>query len=130
MKKILVADVPQMDGRYSAALAGWEIAFVRTMAEARGALAASRYDLVAIGVYFDDSQMFDLVRAIRASRNHGEVPIICVRARTGFTAITTRTLEVALTTLGADQFIDLLHFGDDDGGNSALRSAAEGLVRD
>jgi DNA-binding response OmpR family regulator len=128
MKKILIADVPQMDGRYSAALAGWEIAFVRTLSEARGTLAASRYDLVAIGVYFDDSQMFELVRAIRASRRHGEVPIICVRAR--FTAITTRTLEVSLTALGADQFIDLLHFGDDDGGNAALRSAAEHFLKE
>jgi DNA-binding response OmpR family regulator len=130
MKKILVADVPQMDGRYSAALAGWEIAFVRTMSQARQALAASRPDLVAIGVYFDDSQMFDLVRAIRSSRTHGELPIVCVRARPGFTAVTTRTLEVTLTALGADQFIDLLHFGDDDAGNSALRAAAEGLVKD
>jgi DNA-binding response OmpR family regulator len=130
MKKILVADVPQMDGRYSAALAGWEIAFVRTMSEARHALAASRYDLVAIGVYFDDSQMFDLVRAIRSTDPHAEVPIICVRARPGFTVITTRTLEVTLTALGADQFIDLLHFGDDAAGNLALRAAAERLVKD
>jgi DNA-binding response OmpR family regulator len=130
MRKILVADVPPMDERYSAALAGWEVAFVRTMSQARAALAASRYDLVAIGVYFDDSQMFDLVRAIRASRRHGEVPIICVRARTGFTAITTRTLEMTLTALGADEFIDLLPFGDDEGGNAALRSAAERLLKD
>ena len=129
MKKILVADVPPMDARYSAALAGWEVAFVRTMTEARGALAASRYDLVAIGVYFDDSQMFDLVRAIRSGRTHDEVPIICVRARTGFTAITTRTLEMTLTALGADEFIDVLPFGDD-AGNAALRSAAERLLKD
>jgi DNA-binding response OmpR family regulator len=128
MKKILVADVPQMDGRYSAALAGWEVAFVRTMSQARQALAASRHDLVAIGVYFDDSQMFDLVRAIRSSRAHGEVPIVCVRARPGFTAVTTRTLEVTLTALGADQFIDLLHFGDEAAGNSALRTAVERLI--
>jgi DNA-binding response OmpR family regulator len=130
MKKILVADVPQMDGRYSAALAGWEVDFVRTMSEARHALAASRYDLVVIGVYFDDSQMFDLVRAIRSGRTHDEVPIICVRARPGFTAITTRTLDVTLKALGVDQFIDLLHFGDDAAGNSALRAAAQALVKD
>jgi hypothetical protein len=60
MKKILVADVPQMDSRYSAALTGWDIEFARTMGQARRALAGARYDLVAIGVHFDDSQMFDL----------------------------------------------------------------------
>ncbi|HEV3010018.1 MAG TPA: hypothetical protein VGX52_13370, partial [Burkholderiales bacterium] len=64
MKKILVADVPQMDARYSAALAAWEIAF-------------------AIGVCFDDSRMFDLVRALRVDAVHREVPIVCVRGRSG-----------------------------------------------
>ena len=129
MKKILVADVPQMDGRYSAALAGWEVAFVRTLSEARQALAAERYDLVAIGVYFDDSQMFDLVRAIRSDATQGKVPIVCVRGRPGFTAITSRTLEVTVKALAADEFIDLLHFGDDDAGNAALRATVERLIK-
>jgi DNA-binding response OmpR family regulator len=129
MKKILVADVPQMDGRYAAALAGWEIAFVRTLSEARQALAAKRYDLVVTGVYFDDSQMFDLVRAIRSDDAHGELPIICVRGRPGFTAITSRTLEVTVKALAADEFIDLLHFGDDAAGNAALRAAVERLIK-
>jgi DNA-binding response OmpR family regulator len=129
MKKILVADVPQMDGRYSAAAAGWEIAFVRTLSEARQALAAKRYDLVAIGVYFDDSQMFDLVRAMRSDDAQAEVPILCVRGRPGFTAITSRTLEVTVKALGADEFIDLLHFGDDAAGEAALRAAVERLIK-
>jgi DNA-binding response OmpR family regulator len=130
MKKILVADVPQMDGRYTAALAGWEVAFVRTMSEARQALAAQRYDLVAIGVYFDDSQMFDLVRGIRnGSVTHRQVPIVCVRGRPGFTAVTSRTLEVTVKALAADEFIDLLHFGDDPAGNAALRATVESYLK-
>jgi DNA-binding response OmpR family regulator len=128
MKKILVADVPQMDVRYAAALAGWEIAFVRTMSEARHALAAERYDLVAIGVYFDDSQMFDLLRAIRSDNNHGKVPVVCVRGRPGFTAITSRTLEMTVKALAADDFIDLLHFGDDEAANAELRASVERLL--
>ena len=39
MKKILVADVPHMDGRYGGAFGDWDVHFVRTMAEARQALA-------------------------------------------------------------------------------------------
>lgn len=128
MKKILVADVPQMDVRYAAALAGWEIAFVRTMSEARHALAAERYDLVAMGVYFDDSQMFDLLRAIRSDDTRGKVPIVCVRGRPGFTAITSRTLEMTVKALAADEFIDLLHFGDDEAGNAALRASVQRLL--
>ncbi len=128
MKKVLVADVPQMDARYSAALAGWDIAFARTMGQARQALAGERYDLVAIGVYFDDSQLFDLVRVVRGDARHGGVPIVCVRSRPGFTAVTSRTLETTVKELGAERLVDLAALGDDAAGEGALRAAAEGLV--
>lgn len=127
--KILVADVPQMDARYTAALEGWEIAFVRTMSEAREALAAACHELVAIGVYFDDSQMFDLVRALRAQRAHREVPIICVRGRPGFTTVSGRTLALSVEALGADEFLDLLD-AEDGAANAALRAAVERLLKD
>jgi len=129
MMTILVADVPQMDGRYSAALAGWDLAFVRTIGEARQALGGARPDLVVIGVYFDDSRMFDLVRALRSEDANGGMPIVCVRGRPGFTALTTRTLALTLKALTVDEFIDLVHFGEDDSGNAALRTAVERLVR-
>ena len=128
MKKILVADVPHMDGRYGAAFGGCEVQFVRTMAQARQALAQSTYSLVAVGVYFDDSQMFDLVRAIRHDERHAAVPVICVRGHPGFTAVTSRTLEAAVTTLGANGFTDLVEFADEEAGNRALRAAAERLM--
>ena len=129
MRKILVADVPQMDARYSASLAGLELAFVRTLAEASQALADQRYDLVAIGVYFDDSQMFELVRAVRNDETQNEVPIVCVRGGPGFTAVTARTLEATLKALAADEFVDLVHFGDEESGNAALRASVERLLR-
>jgi PleD family two-component response regulator len=129
MKRILVADLPQMDARYTAALAGWDIEFARTMAQARQALAGERYDLVAIGVYFDDAQIFDLLQAVRGDARHGEVPIVCVRTRSAFTAVTSRTLESTVKNLGAERLIDLAAIGDDAAGEGALRAAAEGLVR-
>lgn len=129
MKKILVADVPQMDARYTAALPGWEIEFARTLGAARQALGGARYDLIAIGVYFDDSQMFDLVRALRAGERTAALPILCVRGRPGFTAVSTGTLETALRALGADRFIDLLESAGSEA-DAALREAAERLVRD
>ena len=124
MKKILVADVPQMDRRYSKAFTGWDLAWVRTLAEAHQSLDAGRCDLVVIGVYFDDSQMFDLLRYIRADEEHSEVPVVCVRGQPGFTAVSGRTLEMTCKALAADAFIDLLHYADEPGGNAALRAAA------
>ena len=128
MKKILVADVPQMDARYTAALRGWEIEFARTLGAARQALGDERYDLIAIGVYFDDSQMFDLVRSLRATPRTAELPILCVRGRPGFAAVSTSALETAVRALGADRFIDLLESAGAEA-DAALREAAERLVR-
>lgn len=129
MKKILVADVPHMDARYSAAFAGWELARVRSLAQAHQALEAGRCDLVAIGVYFDDSQMFDLLRYIRADEEHSEVPVVCVRGQPGFTAVSGRTLEMTCKALAADAFIDLLHFADEAAGNAALRAAVSQFLK-
>ena len=127
--RILVADVEEMDDRYAAALAGLPLDFARTMDEAREALATHRYDLVVVGVYFDDSQVFGLVRTIRADEFNNEAPIICVRGRPGFTAVPTRTLESAVKALTADDFVDFLHFVDDRSGDSALRAPAGRFVK-
>jgi len=129
MDKILVADLPSMDARYSAAFTGWPLVFVRSMEEASAALEAPHYDAIAIGVYFDDSQMFDLVRAIRGHELHNEVPILCVRGGPGFAAVTTRTLEIAVQALSADCFVDLLQFQDEKGGDAALRAALQRYVK-
>ena len=99
------------------------------MEDARAALEAPRYDAIAVGVYFDDSQMFDLVRAIRSHELHNEVPILCVRGGPGFAAVTTRTLEMAVQALSADCFVDLLQFQDEPSGDAALRAALQRYVR-
>jgi len=129
MDRILVADLPSMDARYAAAFTGWPLVFVRSMEEASAALEAPHYDAIAIGVYFDDSQMFDLVRAIRGHELHNEVPILCVRGGPGFAAVTTRTLEIAVQALSADCFIDLLQFQDEKSGEAALRAALQRYVK-
>jgi response regulator of citrate/malate metabolism len=123
VRTILIADVPSMDARYAAVFAGSRVLHVRTMSEAHTVLETQRCDLVVVGVYFDDSRMFDLVRVIRNDEIHNEVPIVCVRGSPGFTAVTTRTLEMAVKALSADAFVDLLHFDDEPAGDAALREA-------
>jgi DNA-binding response OmpR family regulator len=127
---ILVADVPSMDTRYAAAFTGSHVLHVRTMRDAHAALEGGRFSMVVVGVYFDDSRMFDLVRAVRNDEIHNEVPIICVRGSPGFTAVTTRTLEMAVTALSADAFVDLLHFDDEQAGDAALREAVRRYLKE
>jgi hypothetical protein len=80
---------------------------------------------VVVGVYFDDSQMFDLVRAIRNDETHNEAPIVCVRGGPGFAAVTTRTLEMACRALSADAFVDLIQYTDEAAGDAELRAVVQ-----
>ena len=129
-KRILVADTSDSDRRLSAILAGQDVMFARTIGEAQRLLAQQQFDLVMIGVHFDDSRMFDLVRAIRADDFQNEVPIVCVRGTPGYTVVSTSTLESALKVLAADTFVDLLHFAQEHSGNAALRAAVQRYLKE
>jgi len=72
--KVLVADV----ARTAALLAGHEVTIARTLDEARGALQEEEFDLLVVGVTFDDSRMFDLVRGIRADPRYDGLRIVCI----------------------------------------------------
>jgi CheY-like chemotaxis protein len=128
-KKILVADVPELDDRLIELLAGRELQFVRTLDESVRALEHQDFDLLIISVHFDDSRMFDLLRQVRIEGRNKGIPIICVREPgLGFTAISGNTLEVTCRALDANAFIDLAKMKNEDDRNTALRSAVDELL--
>jgi CheY-like chemotaxis protein len=128
-KKILVADVPELDARLVQLLAGRQLYFVRTLDEAIRALEHEDFDLLIISVHFDDSRMFDLLRLVRIDGRNKGIPIICVREPgLGFTAISGNTLEVTCRALDANAFIDLAKMKDEDERNAALRRAVDELL--
>jgi CheY-like chemotaxis protein len=120
-KKVLVADVPEVRARVAAVLAHERLTFVHTLAAALKALAGDDFDLVLIGMHFDDSRMFDLLREARAgSRNRG-VRIVCYRLRPfAFMTLSTQAIEVTVKALGADTFADLTSYAVEADGNEAL----------
>jgi hypothetical protein len=125
MPKILVADTPEGDRRISTILAGHEVSFVRTLAEAQRKLAAEKFALVLIGVHFDDSRMFDLLRHLQRGGT-----VICMRSQHfNSPAITLEGLEIAAKALGCQLFLDLTWYADDAAGNGAIRTLLEALLR-
>jgi PleD family two-component response regulator len=127
-KKILVADVPELDARLAEVLAGQHLHFVRTVDEAMRALAQEDFDVLVISVHFDDSRMFDLLREVRTGARK-DMPIVCVREPgLGFTAISSHTLEVTCRALDANVFLDLATMNDDAKRDAALRAAIDGLL--
>ena len=121
-KVVLVADTG--DARLSGILAGYSLHFVRTLEEARAALGARTFDLVVIGVHFDESRMFDLLRHVRGQERHRATPVVCVLTL-DFTryAVAAEGLEIAVKALGGTAYLDLKASGDGE-----VRRAIEDLL--
>jgi CheY-like chemotaxis protein len=120
-KRVLVADVPAVQARVAAVLAHERPVFVHTLAAAVRTLAAQDFDLVLVGMHFDESRMFDLLREVRAGSRNGAVPIVCYRLRPlAFMALSTQVIEVTVKALGAQAFADLAAYATEEDGNAAL----------
>jgi DNA-binding response OmpR family regulator len=129
LTKVLVADTPEADRRLSAILSGYDLTFARTLDEARRALERTQFDLVLIGVHFDDSRMFDLLRYLQAHTGNPQRCVACMRSqRFVSTAITIEGLEIAAKTLGCALFLDLTWYADDAQGNGAVRSLLDAML--
>jgi DNA-binding response OmpR family regulator len=123
-KRILIADPPESDRRLAAILAGHELVFVRSLAEALRALRERRFDLVLVGVHFDESRMFDLMREMTEGTQ-----VVCVRSQQFQSpAITLEGLEIAAKALGCTLFLDLTWYADDETGNAAVRKLLDALL--
>jgi DNA-binding NtrC family response regulator len=127
--RILIADTPEGDRRISAILSGYDLVFVRTMGEAQRALERERFALVLVGVHFDDSRMFDLLRHIQAASASAGCAMVCMRSHHfASPAITIEGLEIATKALGCNLFLDLTWYADDAPGNAAVRTLLEALI--
>lgn len=128
--RILVADTSDSDRRLSAILAGHEVIFARTMGEAQRQLEQLDFDLVMVGVHFDDSRMFDLVRYVRAGGGHAGKPVACVRSQrfVSAAAISMEGLEIAARALACNLVLDLTKYPDDARGNGEVRKLLDGLL--
>jgi PleD family two-component response regulator len=129
-KRILVADTSHSDRRLSTILAGEEVVFARTMGEAQRLLTQQQFELVIIGVHFDDSRMFDLMRHVRAGSHHADKPVACVRSHRFISAaaISLQGLQVAARELDCNLFLDLTNYPDDAHGNAEVRKLLDGLL--
>ena len=128
-RRILVADTPEGDRRISAILAGYELVFVRTLADAQRALERESFALVLAGVHFDDSRMFDLLRFLQAKGQPTGCAVVCMRSHHfASPAITIEGLQIAAKALGCNLFLDLTWYADDPAGNDAIRTLLEALI--
>ena len=106
--KVLVADIPEADEKIRECLPGHDLHFVRTLGQAVRELRKDGYQLIVIGMHFDDSRMFELLRYVRNMPSHKDVPVICVQCEEVMLSdAVLKNMEDAVKALGGNAFIDL-----------------------
>lgn len=76
MSKILVADLLRGATRLTTILCDHELVYTNTVSDAMILANYGNFDLIIIGMLFDDSRMFDLIRAIKANTDLQQTPVM------------------------------------------------------
>ena len=106
--KVLVADIPEADEKVRECLPSHDLHFVRTLAQAVRELRKDGYQMIVIGMHFDESRMFELLRYVRNMPRHNDVPVICVQCQEiMLSPAVLKNIEDAVKALGGTAFIDL-----------------------
>jgi DNA-binding NtrC family response regulator len=126
-RPILIADVPELEEFLRGCFPGRPVLFVSHFQDATAALAGRDFGLILIGMHFDDSQMFALLRHVRKLRRHAQTPVVCVRALPSILSRSAQeSIEHAARILGATAFLDMAPGAD---AAAELRCLLESHIR-
>src|SRR3982751_783130 len=78
--KILVAEHARAEPRLVSMLSGHRPIYVHTLAQAREALGEQRFDVLLLGLQFDQARMFDLLRTVHREARYRGLPVVCIHA--------------------------------------------------
>lgn len=106
--RVLVAGTAEMDEKVRDCLPGHQLTFARTMQEAIAELRHDGFQLVVIGLEFDESRMLELLQYVRTLRHYKEVPVVCVYAESfNPSDAVLKNIDVAVKALGGLAFLNL-----------------------
>jgi DNA-binding NtrC family response regulator len=106
--RVLVADNPEMDGKIRDCLPDHDLTFVRTMYDAISKLRHDGFQLIVIGLNFDESRMLELLQYVRNLPRYKDAPVVCVHAdHMNLSEAVMRNIDVAVKALGGIGFLNL-----------------------
>jgi CheY-like chemotaxis protein len=106
--RILAATPPEAEAILRRGLGHAAILLPALTIEEAFDVAAQGVDIIVCGIHFDDSRMFELLRAVKADPRLSKTPFVCVRLLGSNLAPTlVQSLEISCALLGAAKFIDL-----------------------
>ena len=128
MPRVLAAVPREAEARILSVLPQCNVRFVHTGEQLLRALDDGPCDMVIVGMQFDESTAVAALERVFARDE--TFPVVCVRgvrSRLGKPALD--SARIALGELGAQNFIDLLEYPNDEAGNARVRSMLGALMR-
>ena len=126
-KDILVA--VEYPARLERILAGHKLTTPRDIDHAKEELQEREFALIVLGVHFDESRMFELLRQVRTFKMNALTPVVCVLSGpTVLSDVAIEGLDHAVKAMLANAFLNLNRFSDDDKGNGRVRRIIDYLI--
>jgi len=136
-KVILVADKQEGQARVRSALAGkFDLQFVSKLKEAEDRLIepetqskrGSRFDMLIVGIKFDDSRMFDLLRYVRSQDCLEQIPFLVIVPEQNVTRMN-EGIKQCSKLLGACAFLELQNLSDEEANSLLLETVTASLYK-
>jgi len=126
-KEILVA--VEDCRRLERILAGHRLTIPHSVEEAKRELEHRGFHMVILGVLFDESRMFELLRLVRTFDKNRLTPVVCVLASDSrLSEVAIEGLDHAVKAMLANAFLNLNKFPDDKDGNARVRRVVDYLI--
>ena len=126
-RKILVA-VDNCE-RLERLFVGHRLTIPKSVAEAEALLREREFSLVVLGVHFDESRMFELLRVVRIFDRNKLTPVVCLLSgESKLSPVAIEGLDHAVKAMLANAFLDLNKFPDDRPGNARVRRIIDYLI--
>ena len=128
MARILLAASLEPRAIVERILAGHELSFAETMAQAEQFLRERTFDLIICTIVFDESKLFDLLRLAKSGPEWRRIPFIAARVSPSIVRSPTALRAAAFTcgTMGAEAFLDIADYQADP--EREMREAIDGVL--
>ena len=115
--------------RLERVLEGHILTIPRSVEEAERQLQEGEYHMVVLGVLFDESRMFELLRLVRTYKQNALTPVVCMlTGPSNLSNVAIEGLDHAVKAMFANAFLNLNKFPDNDQGNARVRRIIDYLI--
>ncbi len=110
-------------------LAGHALTVRKSVDDAKAELQKRKFAMIVLGVHFDESRMFELLRLVRTYKINELTPVVCMlTTTTRLSDVAVEGLDHAVKAMLANAFLNLKKFPDEPSGNARVRRIIDYLI--